>query len=196
MPECVQSQIRLFADECLLYLPIRNVGDQVKLNLRLEHFESYSSFSYCMHSSVYRVYWPSGRVVDCNILILLRHSTSGPEHLIYRFMCTVWKAWITFKMLCAQISNFVHIQRLVFFILLKVSINSRTIAKISFILFFRKIYIFCLQWRPPNIAHLSLLNSVGYTKKETKLKKCTQPNKVIIIYNIHRVQNEKYFPHL
>ena len=38
-------------------------------NLRLEHFESYSSFSYCKHSSVYRVFWHSGRVVDCNILI-------------------------------------------------------------------------------------------------------------------------------
>ena len=55
---------------------------------------------------------------------------------------------------------------------------------------------FLLTVKAPNIAHLSLLNSVGYTKKETKLKKCTQPNKVIIIYNIHRVQNEKYFPHL
>ena len=30
------------------------------LKLRLEHFESYSSFSYCTHSSVYRVVWPSG----------------------------------------------------------------------------------------------------------------------------------------
>ena len=28
--------------------------------LGLEHFESYSSFSYCKHSSVYRVFWPSG----------------------------------------------------------------------------------------------------------------------------------------
>ena len=53
-------------------------------NLRLEHFESYSSFSYCTQSSVYRVFWSSVRVVDCNILILFRHSTTGPEHLIYK----------------------------------------------------------------------------------------------------------------
>ena len=26
--------------------------------------------------------------------------------------------------------------------------------------------------KAPNIAHLSLLTSVGYNKKETKLKKC------------------------
>ena len=38
-------------------------------NLRLEHFESYSSFSYCRHSSVNQVFWPSGRVVDCNRVI-------------------------------------------------------------------------------------------------------------------------------
>ena len=54
--------------------------------LRLEHFGSYSSFSYCTHSSVYRVSWPSGWVVGCSILILLRHSFTGPEHPIYRTM--------------------------------------------------------------------------------------------------------------
>ena len=31
MPECVQSQIRLFANDCLLYGPIRNFGDHTKL---------------------------------------------------------------------------------------------------------------------------------------------------------------------
>ena len=41
------------------YFNVKNVR-----NLRLEHFENYSSFSYCAHSSVYRVFWPSGRVVD------------------------------------------------------------------------------------------------------------------------------------
>ena len=29
--------------------------------LRVEHFESYSNFSYCTHSSVYRVFWPKSR---------------------------------------------------------------------------------------------------------------------------------------
>ena len=53
-----------------------------------------------------------------------------------------------------------------------------------------------LTVKAPNIAHLSLLTSVGYNKKEIKLKKCAQPNKVIIIYYLHRVQNENYFPDL
>ena len=48
--------------------------------------------------------------------------------------------------------------------------------------------------KAPNIAHLSLLTSVGYNKKERKLKKCTQLNKVIITHNLQTVQNEKYFP--
>ena len=34
-------------------------------NQRLEHFESYSSFSYCTHSSVYLIFWPNDWVVDC-----------------------------------------------------------------------------------------------------------------------------------
>ena len=38
--------------------------------------------------------------------------------------------------------------------------------------------------------------AIGYNKKETKLKKCVQPNKVIILYYLHRDQNEKYFPDL
>ena len=50
--------------------------------------------------------------------------------------------------------------------------------------------------KAPNIAHLSLLTSVGYNKNKTKLKKCTQQNKVIITYYLHTVQNEKYFPDL
>ena len=34
--------------------------------------------------------------------------------------------------------------------------------------------------KAPNIAHLSILTSVGYNKKETKLKKNSQLNKAII----------------
>ena len=30
--------------------------------------------------------------------------------------------------------------------------------------------------KAPNIAHLSRFTSIGYNKKETKLKKCAQPN--------------------
>ena len=45
--------------------------------------------------------------------------------------------------------------------------------------------------KDPNNAHLSLLTSVGYNKKETKLKKCAQPNKVIIniIYIEFKMKN-------
>ena len=46
-------------------------------NLRAEYFESYSSFSYCTHNSVYRVLWSSDQIVDFNILILFRPSTTG-----------------------------------------------------------------------------------------------------------------------
>ena len=61
-----------------------------QLESRLEHFESYSSFSYCTHSSVYQVFWPSGGVVDWFILILL-----DPRLLGQNSMPTVWKVWIT-----------------------------------------------------------------------------------------------------
>ena len=49
----------------------------------------------------------------------------------------------------------------------------------------------CSTVKAPNIVHLSLLTSFGYNKKETKLKKCAQPNKVIIIYHLQRVQMKK-----
>ena len=51
-----------------------------------------------------------------------------------------------------------------------------------------KIDISTVTVKAPYIAHLSLLTSVRYNKKETKLKKCAQQNKVIIIYYLHRVQ--------
>ena len=37
MPECVKSQIRLFADDCLLYRTIKNFGDHVKLQQYLNN---------------------------------------------------------------------------------------------------------------------------------------------------------------
>ena len=46
--------------------------------------------------------------------------------------------------------------------------------------------------KAPNIAHLSLLTSVGYDKKEANLKIFSQLNKVIIILYLHKVQKEKY----
>ena len=44
-------------------------------------------FSYCMHSSVYRVFLSSGRFVDSNLLILFRHMTTGPENTCYTELC-------------------------------------------------------------------------------------------------------------
>ena len=82
------NEIFAYVLECMLtlakYFDVKKVR-----NLRLEHFESYSSFSNCTHRSEYQVFWSSGRVVDCNILILFRHSTTGPEHPTYRTMRTV-----------------------------------------------------------------------------------------------------------
>ena len=48
--------------------------------------------------------------------------------------------------------------------------------------------------KTPNIVYLSLLTTVGYNKKETNLKNCAQPNKVIIILYLYGVQNGKYLP--
>ena len=84
------------------------------------------------------MFWYSGRVIDCNILILFSHSTTGPEHPIYRTTRTVWKTWITIKMLCPQVSNFVYIKGLAFCIL---SIPEHKQKMLS-IFFFRKNHIF------------------------------------------------------
>ena len=47
--------------------------------------------------------------------------------------------------------------------------------------------------KAPNIAHLSLLTSIRFDKKETNLNYFAQSNKVIIILHLHSVWNEKYF---
>ena len=72
-------------------------------NLGPEHFESYSRVSNCVHSSVYPVFWPRDRVVDC-------------IHIDLNF-------WVL-KMICSQVSNFVNINGLIVCILFKASINS------------------------------------------------------------------------
>ena len=41
--------------------------------------------------------------------------------------------------------------------------------------------------KAPNIAHLSILTSAGYNRKETNLKKKSQLNKVINILYLHKV---------
>ena len=94
-------------------------------NLRPEHLECYSSFSYCTCSSVYWVFWSSGRVVDCIHIYFFRSSTTG-QNIRYQTMRTIWKAWITFKMLCPQILNFVHMEALIFCTLFKASIISNS----------------------------------------------------------------------
>ena len=47
--------------------------------------------------------------------------------------------------------------------------------------------------KAPKIVHLCILTSVGYSKKETSMKNCSQLNNVIIILYLHKVQNVKYF---
>ena len=52
--------------ECMLTLDknakYQSFNVQKVLDLRTEQFESYTSFLYCTHSSVYRVFWPNSRV--------------------------------------------------------------------------------------------------------------------------------------
>ena len=67
-------------------------------NLRAEHFESYSSYSYCTHSSIHQVFQPSGLVVDLNILNLCWPSTTGTMPLITRILCG-------YNMMCTSANN-------------------------------------------------------------------------------------------
>ena len=43
LPESVSSQVRLFADDCLLYRPIRSLKDQITLQQDLFHLETWAS---------------------------------------------------------------------------------------------------------------------------------------------------------
>ena len=59
MPECVKSQIRLFADDCLLYRTIKNFGDHVKLEqdlnnliIRAEKWGMKFNVKKCYHLSI------------------------------------------------------------------------------------------------------------------------------------------------
>ena len=106
-------------------------------NLRAEHLKVIQAFHTVYIGSV---------VENLNKIIMLQSTTRSCtklEHPIYRTiaMHTVWKAWITFKMLQPRISTFFYIKVLLFCILAKVSINSKTKQKCpSF--FFRRIISF------------------------------------------------------
>ena len=50
-------------------------------NLRAEHLESYSSFSYCMHNNVYQCSGPVIVWSTAYILIIFRPSTTGTKTL-------------------------------------------------------------------------------------------------------------------
>ena len=43
LPLVVDSQVRLFADDCLLYRPIQNINDQIKLQQDLESLQKWAS---------------------------------------------------------------------------------------------------------------------------------------------------------
>ena len=64
-------------------------------NMRAEYFDSYLSFSLCTHSSVYQVFWPSDRVVDCNILILFRLSATDTMPLTTQTLHTATKRCVS-----------------------------------------------------------------------------------------------------
>ena len=57
----------IFADELEFMITFDKVQNNsplmcTKFEILGQNFESYSSFSLCMHSSVYRVFWPNIRV--------------------------------------------------------------------------------------------------------------------------------------
>ena len=43
LPQCVKSQVRLFADDCLLYRPIRTISDQLQLQQDLKELEKWAA---------------------------------------------------------------------------------------------------------------------------------------------------------
>ena len=43
LPQCVKSQVRLFADDCLLYRPIRTISDQLQLQQDLKELEKWAN---------------------------------------------------------------------------------------------------------------------------------------------------------
>ena len=43
LPSVVTSQVRLFADDCLMYRPIRSIADQVELQRHLSALERWCS---------------------------------------------------------------------------------------------------------------------------------------------------------
>ena len=78
-PEKEDERIFCCVEEFMLtFDKMQNTGA-----LMCTKFESNSSFLYCMHSSVYRVFWPSNQYVAVDDLI------TGQEHAIYRAMRTV-----------------------------------------------------------------------------------------------------------
>ena len=98
----------MFWNLCLLSIKCKNQSfnvDKVR-NLRPEHLESYSNL-------IILYIRCSGPVVEClNKINMLQSKTQSLGQ--NRTMRTVWKAWITFKMLCPQMSNFFHIKVLLF----------------------------------------------------------------------------------
>ena len=68
--------IFVYVLEYMLTLVILDKMQNIR-NLRAEHLENYSSFSYCTHSTTYRLLLPSDRVIECIQLIIFRPSTTG-----------------------------------------------------------------------------------------------------------------------
>ena len=85
----------------------RNFCSGIYAYFRWNAFNVHKIWNPRTDSFVYQMFWPSSRVSKYNQYVAVNDPTTGPEHPIYRTMCTVWNTWITFKMLCPQISNWV-----------------------------------------------------------------------------------------
>ena len=81
-------------------------------------YGSNGSFSYCTLSSVDRVFWPSDRVVDCNILILSRPSKTGTLLLTTQILRPATKWCASLQIINTNMQNFLflHLPQLMTYI--------------------------------------------------------------------------------
>ena len=82
MPECVQSQIRLFADDCLLYRPIRNFGDHTKLQQDLNNLNIWAN-KWGMKFNVKKCYHLSVRQKSSNFYTMNGHILQQVAEIPY-----------------------------------------------------------------------------------------------------------------
>ena len=77
-----------------------------------EVFENCSSLSFCRHSTVYRVFWPSNRSSTAYILIIFKPSTTGTMHLTTQILRTATKLSAALQIINRNMENFLFLHLL------------------------------------------------------------------------------------